>query len=126
MAKFESQRVVPKTANYTISPSVDKNNTLFTNEGAAGTVIFTLPTPTRALFGQGYEFLGIAAAQILRVAGAAATDIVTVGSTAAASVSGPAATGARIIARCIRTSSSGNGTYKWYVSGTNGQTYTVV
>ena len=122
MARFETQRVVPKTANYTISPAVDKNGTLFTNEAASGTVIFTLPTPNRALLGQGYEFLSLVA-QILRVAGAGSTDIVTVANTGAASVSGPAAAGARLLAKCVRTASTG--TYKWYVSGTNGQTYTV-
>lgn len=62
------RRVIAKTADYTIldpyaaSSSVggDAGGTIFTNRGATGTVIFTLPAPAQRLAGCVYEFLGIA------------------------------------------------------------------
>lgn len=58
------RRIVIKTADYTILSPVttagDASGTIFTNRGATGTVVFTLPAPTMALKGCVYEFLGIA------------------------------------------------------------------
>lgn len=52
--------VKAKTADYTIVSTTDPSGTIFTNRGAAGAVIFTLPAPSRALEGVWYEFLGLA------------------------------------------------------------------
>jgi hypothetical protein len=51
--------VVAKTANYTILPT-DKNGTLFTNRGAVGAIVFTLPAPSAVPSGTWFHFLGIA------------------------------------------------------------------
>lgn len=57
-------KFVPKTADYTIvSPATsagDKSGTVFTNRGAAGAVVFTLPAPAQNIAGVFYDFLGIA------------------------------------------------------------------
>jgi len=54
-----SRRVIrAKTANYTLTPA--DNGILFTNEGATGSVTFTLPTPSAKLRGVWYEFFVIA------------------------------------------------------------------
>lgn len=51
------QRTIAKTADYTISPANgDRPGTHFTNVGAGGAVVFTLPTPTAALIGYWYRF----------------------------------------------------------------------
>lgn len=59
------RRITVKTADYTIlSPATaatgDPSGTIFTNRGAVGAVIFTLPAAAAALAGVFYEFLGIA------------------------------------------------------------------
>lgn len=117
MPKIESQRVVPKTASYTVSPAVDKNGTIFSNEGASGAVTFTLPTPNRALLGQHYEFLGLVDQNLIVSAGAG--NGVAVHNASCASIAAQTASqkiGAVIVAKCIRTSSTGNGTFKWHLS----------
>lgn len=57
-------RIKAKTADYTILSPVtaagDPSGTIFTNRGAAGAVIFTLPAAARNLTGVFYEFLGAA------------------------------------------------------------------
>lgn len=52
--------IAAKTADYTILSASDPSGTVFTNRGASGAVVFTLPAPTPALAGVVYEFLGIA------------------------------------------------------------------
>jgi hypothetical protein len=52
--------VVAKTADYTIKPPMDRDGTLFTNRGATGAVIFTLPAPGEAVKGYRYNFLTVA------------------------------------------------------------------
>lgn len=59
------RRVIAKTANYVVldpytTTGGDPSGTIFTNRAATGTVVFTLPAPTRALAGVFYDFLGIA------------------------------------------------------------------
>lgn len=70
------QRVVPKTAAYTVNPSVDRSGTRFTNRGATGSVTFTLPAANAGLKGWWYHFR-VHAAQSLIVAGAAVNTLVT-------------------------------------------------
>lgn len=54
-----TRRVVAKTASYTINPALDSPGTLFTNAGAAGAVVFTLPIPGQGTFGWWFEFIGL-------------------------------------------------------------------
>lgn len=72
--------VQPKTANYSVLPA--DNNTLFTTLGAAGAVMFTLPTPARGLR---FKFFN-AVDQNLTVAAAGAGQLITFNNTAASSV----------------------------------------
>lgn len=75
------KRVIAKTADYTIVSPVtaagDASGTIFTNRGAGGAVIFTLPAPVQALAGVYYEFLGIAN-QNITVATATADTLIVV------------------------------------------------
>jgi hypothetical protein len=116
-----TQRVVPKTADYTIVYPMDAPGTLFTNRGASGAVTFTLPTPSRALLGVWYEFGGVVN-QNLAVAGS----ICTLNNDSAASVTastGNQKIGARMRATCVEIAA---GTFRWLVSGIGvGATYTV-
>jgi membrane protein implicated in regulation of membrane protease activity len=57
--------VIAKTADYTIDPG--DCGAVFTNRGAGGTVIFTLPVTTTVQAGWNCEFYTVAA-QILRIA----------------------------------------------------------
>ena len=80
---FIAGQAVAKIANYTVgSVATDVIGTTFTNEGAAGTVIFTLPSPTSGAY---YFFAGMVA-QTLTIAAAAAI-AVTVNNAAATSMS---------------------------------------
>jgi len=57
-----NQRVVAKTADYTISTAKgDMPGTIFTNRGAGANVTFTLPMPNRAVMGHWYDFVGLVA-----------------------------------------------------------------
>lgn len=54
-----SRRVIEaKTGNYTLTPA--DNGKIFTNQGATGAIVFTLPTPADHLRGVWYEFFVIA------------------------------------------------------------------
>lgn len=64
---FPYKRVVAKTADYTVTAA--DNGTIFTNQGAAGAVTFTLPTIARGL---SYTF-AVEAGQTVTVAAAANT-----------------------------------------------------
>lgn len=75
------KRIKVKTADYTIlSPNLttggDPSGTIFTNRGATGAVIFTLPAPVAALAGVFYEFLGLADQNFSVVAATADTLVV--------------------------------------------------
>lgn len=83
------KKFVPKTADYTIiSPATslgDRSGTVFTNRGAAGAVVFTLPAPAPNIAGVEYEFLGIAD-QSMTVATATADTLIVVNDIAADSL----------------------------------------
>ncbi len=119
-------RVVAKTADYTIKPAFDRPDTCFTNMGATGAVVFTLPTPTRQLLGVSYYFRGIAD-QDVTVATAVADTMITLNDVAADSVGATTTSeqiGSYIGAQCIESASN---TYKWVVNGLAvGHTYSVV
>lgn len=125
MSLKQKRRVVEKTADYSISRLRDAAGTIFTNMGADGAVIFTLPTPTFHYFGDFYDFT-VVADQNVTVAGAAAGDILTLHDVAANSVAVSTSSqkiGATLRAECVRTAAS---TYKWHVYGTAvGHTYSV-
>ena len=75
------QRVVAKTADYTVVEA--DNNTIFTNEGAAGAVNFTLPTVR-----VGFRFLFVVVAdQTLKVIASPADSMIAFNDNAADSVS---------------------------------------
>lgn len=74
--------VQAKTADYTVKPY--ESGTLFTNRGASGTVIFTLPASP--VLGLSYGFYCVAN-QTLTVASAAGDDMVAINDAAADSVS---------------------------------------
>lgn len=93
--------VVAKTASYTILAT--DNNTLFTNEGAAGTVTFTLPTAADGLKGVWFEFLTVAA-QSIAVASTPADKLVVHADAAADSVTTAATIGQNLRVTCIGAS----------------------
>ena len=115
------QRVVPKSASYTIVIPMDSPGTVFTTKGASGAVTFTLPTPGRNILGHWFEFLNVVN-QNMAVAGALCTKNNAAAASVTASTSGEKI-GARIHATCIETA---DGTFKWATSGIAvGHTYTV-
>ena len=101
---FGAWAVVPeaKTANYTIKPR--DNGKIFTNRGATGTVVFTLPkiTAQAPLKGFNVEFFTVAA-QILRVASDPADSMVSTADAAVDSVSSIAAIGTHFRVICDGT-----------------------
>lgn len=111
---------VPKTADYTIVTGTDPSGTVFTNRGATGTVIFTLPAPSQGIAGTVYHFLGIADYTVT-VKTATADTLITKNDLTADSLSFQTAgelIGARMSAVCDGTS--------WIANGTAvGFTYTV-
>lgn len=115
---------VAKTASATIDLNATKTGTRFTNNGAAGAVTITLPTPQAGLMSwDGYwvEFFGVADQTI--VLAAAAGKMVTFNNAAATSIS--AATGGQKIgANLVARWDAALG--KWHGEGaTNGVTITV-
>lgn len=95
--------VVAKTANYTILSASDPSGTVFTNRGAAGTIIYTLPAPSLALAGVYYDFLTIVA-QIITVATATVDTLITDADAAADSLSTTARIGVALRVYCDGTS----------------------
>lgn len=68
------QRMVAKTANYTVRPDVDRCGTVITNRGATGPVTFTLPLVSPGqLVGLWYEFQQVPAQTITVMPPVAAT-----------------------------------------------------
>lgn len=117
-----AQRVVPKTANYTINTISDRSRTLFTNRGASGAITFTLPTlqsGNSRYLGWGYEFF-VVVDQSFAVQSAAGK-MVALNNAAATSVTvntGGQRVGAAI--KCIWDGTS------WLVTAdTSGVTYTI-
>lgn len=109
-------RVVVKTADYTIVSPVtsagDASGTIFTNRGATGTVIFTLPAPVGALAGVYYEFVGIADFT-MTVKTATADTLIAANDIAADSLS--QATAGQLIAASMRAVCDG---VSWIAMGT--------
>lgn len=122
--RSDSKRVVGKSASYTINPNGDRGGTVFTNDGAAGAITFTLPTPNYNALGLEYRVRGVVD-QNVGFTGAAAGDILTKNDLAANSVTAQTAgekIGAELVAICVKVSSG----YKWFVAGVAvGHTYTV-
>ena len=82
LTAFIAGAVVARTANYTVgSTATDAIGTVFTNEGAAGAVTFTLPAPTSGAY---YFFAGMVAQTLTISAGSAIG--VTVNNAAATSI----------------------------------------
>jgi hypothetical protein len=94
--------VVPeaKTADYTIKPR--DCGKIFTNRGATGTVIFTLPKAVANLKGFNVEFFTVAA-QILRVSSNPADLMVSTALADASSVASIAAIGTHLRVICDGT-----------------------
>jgi len=117
---FGWKNVVAKTANYTVTAS-DKN-TIFTNQGASGSVTFTLPTLAKGLK---YRFFA-EAAQNLIVASAVADTLVVFNDAAADSIAFQ--TASEIIGGGIEVIANADAT-KWLVFvslGAETQTPTIV
>jgi hypothetical protein len=116
-------RVVRKTANYTINAGVDRSGTVFTNGGASGAVVFTLPAPKLDLLGTYYKFVGLVN-EVITVATATADTLVGFNDVDLDSIA-TGGTGERIGAwitvYCVESAA---GTYVWVAeAGTNGVTY---
>jgi len=114
--------VKTKTADYTVVTGTDPSGTLFTNRGASGTVIFTLPAPSQAIKGTWYSFAAVVAAQVLTVKTATADTLITFNDLTADSVS--VQTTSEIIGGILRAVCDGT---SWIVFGDSGaaHTYTV-
>lgn len=101
------KRIKAKTADYTIIASTtdggDLSGTIFTNRGAAGTVVFTLPAPSAALAGTHFDFLTIVA-QIITVATATVDTLIADNDATADSLSTSARIGVRLRVMCDGTS----------------------
>lgn len=82
-------RIRAKTADYQIlSPLLttgDRSGTIFTNRGAVGAVVFTLPVISPGMAGTFYEFLGIAD-QTITVASSPADTLLALNDIAADSI----------------------------------------
>lgn len=126
MSNRLEQRVVAKTASYTISPAKgDSPGQVFTNAGASGAVTFTLPRATRAMLGTWYDFLGVADQNII-VAAETADTLITKNDAAADSIA--LQTSGEKIGGFIRVTCIKNGdSYQWLAAGLSvGHTFTVV
>lgn len=115
-----------KTADYTIVTGTDASGTVFTNRGAAGAVIFTLPAPAQAIAGVFYEFLAVAA-QNVTVKTATVDTLITFNDLTADSIT--LSTAGEIIGGAIRLICDGT---SWIAYGTavgaggaTAQTYTI-
>lgn len=115
-----------KTADYTIVTGTDASGTVFTNRGAIGTVIFTLPAPSQSIAGVFYDFIGLAA-QTLTVKTATADTLIAFNDATADSMSVQTASeliGVSMRAVCDGTSWIALGTAVG-IGGANAATYTV-
>ena len=80
-----TRSVVAKAADYTIA--VGDSGKIFTNRGATGTVVFTLPTASATYAGFYFEVVAIVAAQTVTITGATADTLITFNEVDADSVS---------------------------------------
>jgi len=96
--------VVAKTANYTVTAA--DNNTIFTNQGASGAVVFTLPTIAKGLR---YRFYG-EAAQNISISSAAVDTLVVFNDAAADTIA--LNTSNEIIGGCVEVYANADAT-KW-------------
>lgn len=118
--------VKAKAADYTVSFQTDKPGTIFTTYGAAGAIVFTLPTPAAGQLGWTYKFINLVA-QDMTIASADADTLGVINDLAADSLAASTAgqeIGAVIEAACVQTGAS---TYTWLLANVqNGVTGTVV
>lgn len=119
------RRVVGKSADYTVKYPMDAPDTTFTNDGATGAVVYTLPTPSVELLGVRYRFRAVVDQSITVATPTADTGIglndLAVDSLAASTAGQKI--GACIEAECVKTTV---GSYQWMLSGTAvGHTYSV-
>lgn len=125
MSTRHERRVVAKTADYTINPALDSPGTVFTNGGASGAVIFTLPAPGQGTRGWWYRFV-VLADQNVTVKTATADTLLTKNDAAADSVAVSTSgekIGAVMEAQCVETAA---GTFRWAVAGLSvGHTFTI-
>lgn len=120
MSTRHERRVFAKTADFTIKPPMDAPGTVFTNRGATGTIIATLPTPSLAIKGWHYRFLGHAD-QIIRIDTPVADTLVTKNDAAADRVS--MQTAGELIGGLAEAFCDG---VSWFVYGLSvGHTFTV-
>ena len=112
--------VLAKTADYTITSEDIKKNTLFTNRGASGAVVLTLPTASQDLAGHVITVITVVA-QTLQVNQGAA-NLIRVGGTST-SLTTPGAIGAFIEVFCDGSSFYAIGSNSDDGS-TNGMNYT--
>jgi hypothetical protein len=116
MATRLERRVVAKTADYTIRPPFDSPGTLFTNAEASGAVVFTLPTPNKAVLGHWYEFMGLVD-QLITVAAPTADTLIGFNDLDLDSIATGGSgqrIGAIIRVYCIFTAA---GVYRWIAEG---------
>lgn len=120
----DRRRSINKTADFTITPHADRPETTFTNAGAQGAIVGTLPPPTAQLLGVRYHFLGVAD-QNFTIATATADTLLTKNDATADSVaisSSGEKIGAHATAECFYNGSA----YRWAVWGDAvGHTFTV-
>lgn len=114
------RRQVNKTADYTIKPANDVSGTVFTNAGATGAVVFTLPVPNQAMQGAEYDFVGIAD-QTITVATPTADTLIALNDVAADSIAMSTAgqkIGGRMRVVCLRSNAPTvqPPTYQWVAS----------
>lgn len=119
-------RIVPKTASFTLDPTTTRVGTIFSNRGAGGAIVMTLPNLTNSQAGSTWDGFWVEAQveadQSLTVA-AAAGKAVTFNNAAATSLA--LSTAGQKIGGVIRAVWSA-ALQKWYLRGTTvGHTYTV-
>jgi len=118
------RRTLGKSASYTIVHPVDAPGTTFTNDGATGSITFTLPKAKIDLLGVHYRFRAVAD-QTIVVQPPDADTLLTLNDTAADSIALQTAgqkIGGVIEVECVKV---GTG-YQWAASGISvGHTYTV-
>ena len=124
MSNRQRRRIVAKTADYTINPNSDDAGTLFTNAGASGAVIFTLPAPSLRTLGDWYDFAAVAD-QDITVKPPTADTALALNDLAADSLA--ASTSSQKIGSLLRaTCVKGASTYQWLLQTlANGATGTV-
>ena len=119
------RRMIGKAASYTVNPAVDQPETTFTNDGATGSITFTLPTPNQQMLGSRFYFMGVVDQSIVVQPPVVDTAIVLndlAADSLAMSTAGQKIGGV-IQAECVRTTVGG---YQWCLRGTSvGVTYTI-